>query len=234
MRKASSIILGIVLGSMATGIGCGFFLHKANASRRELVESVETTIARAEQQRQNDQRAVEEQQRHAIALAETLAQTQQRLTEWEEEARIMERATNLASPSASEMRQWMETVSVELGIAFKHPSRMNVEMNIGRVLDMAIRNDTNDHERSLSIRPFDARTEEEWKYGLTSSTEVAYAGKGYALVGIRGTLPGSSDAIQILRLRQYGTTTHVLWTRESGEVSLPMLLKIFATFTLNS
>ncbi|MBU0540254.1 hypothetical protein KKF59_00770, partial [Patescibacteria group bacterium] len=60
MRRATGIIIGILMGAIAAGLSTGFFLHKANADREKLAAQLTETAQTAQTAREQNRQTIQE------------------------------------------------------------------------------------------------------------------------------------------------------------------------------
>lgn len=219
MKRASGIIIGILLGALATGIGVGSFLKKANDDREQLAAQLAATSKQATDARRQSQQAIEDANAKLNTASVEVAKAQNLIKSLAEERDLMAAALPLAPPSAALIRGWSDVVALGLGVSLKIPNDSEVSSNDAKALTIVQKNATVGEDwRWFSLSPYDARLEQELTTALATSTPVAYAVNGHLLLGMRGSLPGKKTQIFVLRIRSLGQITHLLWLKEHATV----------------
>lgn len=217
MRRATTILLGILLGALAAGIGIGLVLKKANDDRERLAKQIEETVQEAAAAREENRRAIEEANRKLQASNLEIGKAQQIIKALEEERNVLAQSTPLAPPAPKAIRGWNDVVGLDQGVSFKQPPDSKIESNDTQALTLVRTGGATELDpRWFSLTPYNPRLEEELRMALTSSTAVAYVVNGRILTGVRGTLPNRTDTIMILRVRYGGQITHLMWVRDTS------------------
>jgi hypothetical protein len=240
MKGIASVLGSILMGAVAVGVGTGIFLHKANTDRARLAQLAEQAQADVVLAREQSQEAIEEANKKIAAANDEITKVQSTLKLLEEERDLLARAEPILATSAKTTKGWKEVVSIPLHVSLRFPATSEVETNDSESLTLS-KGDLADYtslipdERWFSITPYDGKLDEELMGNLTSSTSVSYSVHGRLLVGVRGWYAGKSKPYYVLRVRQKGSFTHLLWIREpSSDPTHPQLFDILGTLDFPS
>ncbi|MBU1348794.1 hypothetical protein KJ781_01855 [Patescibacteria group bacterium] len=217
MRRATTVILCILLGALASGVGIGVFLKLANDDRARLVKQLEEAVQASNESRLENQAAIDE-ANHKLKEASTeVGKAQALVKALEEERDLLAIAEPLLPPSPSTLRSWSDVIAMDLGVSLKQPKGSDVQTNDKNALTLTMAStQTATDGRWFSLTTYDERLEQELLLSLATSTPVAFTVNGRILTGKQGNLPNSPDQILILRIRKDGVITHLLWIRNPG------------------
>lgn len=228
MRRATGIIIGILLGAIAAGLSVGFFLFKANADREKLAAQLTETAQAAQTAREQNQQAIQEANSKLQNANSEISKAQALILALEEERKIMAGAEPLI-PSNSR-KNWMEVIGLEQGIALKVPKGNRILTNDKQALIIEKeKSSPYTDARWLSIMPYDKTVEENLKKTFATSSAVAYTVNGRVLDGYKGTAPPENKMMLVLRIRYGGEFTHLLWARSESYVKIDDLVEILST-----
>lgn len=232
MQRVTSVLLSILLGAVAVGLGMGIYLHKANADRRRLemlaIEAQDASRNALETSRQ----AILEANNKVKTANDEVAKAQAALRAIEEERQLMEKAAALAQPKAETLKGWIEIVSLPLEVSLRVPPKNVTEENSASALTVSTESKPQDtasaDRRWLQVTPYDQRLESELVGAMASTTPVVFAVDGRLLQGSRGfTQTGETF---VLRVSSLGQVTHLVWARELGKTARDShLLQALAT-----
>lgn len=214
MKRAYSVILGILLGAVAAGVGVGIFLKLANDDRTRLAEELDVTVQNAKLSREENQRLVEEANRKLTQANVEISKAQQLVASLEEERKQIAIATPLAAPASRAIRDWKSAVDLDLGVSIKYPADSAIEQNAATELTIA-RTVGTESARWFSLTPYDTRLESEMLMAFTTSTPVSYVIQGHLVTGRKGTILDQRGTIYVLQIHSNGTTTHLLWIKDA-------------------
>lgn len=228
MRRATTILIGILLGALAAGLGVGFFLKKANRDREELAAQVEATVREANEARQT---AIADANRKLQAANAEVGKAQAIIKGLQEERELLLKAVPLAQPSGRSLKGWNDVVALDLGVAMKYPENSGVETNDEQALTLVKTSAGSSGDgRWFSLIPYDGDLEQELLSSLATSTPLSYIVNGRILTGVKGSLADQSGTIFVLRVRYGGQTTHLMWIRDQGSGSnLPLITNLLAS-----
>lgn len=233
MRRATGIIIGILLGALASGLGVGFFLHKANADREALAAQIRETSEQAQRAREENQRAIEEANNKLRAASIEVSKAQNAIKSLEEERALLTQAEQIDGPSKRTVK-WTPVVTLALGASLKVPIGNVIASNDDHALTVARQTPAGtDDARWFSLMPYNPVLEQELRATLATSTPVSYLIDGRLFTGERGVLATTSEQILILRIHQNGQLTHLLWVKNAPG-GYDALLDVLSTFRFAS
>jgi hypothetical protein len=214
MRRATTVILCILLGAIASGASIGIFLKFANDDRERLAKELADTVQKSNDARQENQTVIQEANKKLLDSNAEVGKAQALIKSLQEERDLLATAKPLTPPSPSAIRGWSDVVALDLGVSLKLPTGTTVQSNdkTGLTLAKSSALDTQD-PRWFSLMPYDAATESELLASLATSTPVSYLLNGHILTGYQGTFSDNVNPVLILRVRKDGTITHLLWIR---------------------
>lgn len=216
MRRFTSVLLSILLGGLAVGIGMGVFLKMANDDRERLA-----TIATQAQQASKDaqmarEMAVKEANQKLENANAEISKAEQAMTALQQERDLIAEAHVLAPANARTVRGWKEAVGLDVNASCKFPPGNTVEANdgTGLVISQApLGTDTASDTRWLAILPYDAQRETELQNTFVTSTPVSYLVGGRLLIGKLGEMDDPQDPVFVLRVQKEGVPTHLIWLK---------------------
>lgn len=228
MKRFTSILLAVILGSIATGIGTVPFLVLANQDRHRLDTELRTsksTVAEAEMEKQ---RIAEEANKKVEEANLEIQRAQQVILEAQSDERLLTEAERLEPPTMYERSKMNQAISLYQGISLFVPNKFTIledEPN-----GFSIAKEQNGSTRMtpvLLIEPFDKDHTSPWTGSFASSTPIALVAGGRLLKGEIGTLSDDSFAMR-LEVRLSAKTTHVIWITDT-EGSIAIYKKILST-----
>jgi hypothetical protein len=224
MRRAASILIGILLGALATGIGTGFFLKKANDDRERLAETVQKTVEQATTARTENSRAIEDANAKLNAANLEVAKAQALIKALQEEQQALATATVLLPPTAKTVRGWTDVLRLDLGISLKLPPILVAASSTSDGLVATLVTGSQTDGRVLSIMRYDAVREQEWLSVVASSTPISFVIDSHLVSGVKGVMRMQGTPLYVLRVRSQGTSTHLIWLRELPRSSFDPLI----------
>ncbi|MCR4278341.1 MAG: hypothetical protein NUV81_00330 [bacterium] len=231
MKRATQIIIGILLGALVTAGGIGVFLAKANHDRKDLADRLVETQKNAEIAREENLRAVEEANKKLEEANGEVTRAEKIIVALEEERILMASAVQLTYPSSYTTYRWSELVSVDLGISLKIPAGAKEVQNS----EQQLTSDVEDRENStwLSIIPYSAEKESDWQSQLITTSTVSFLIQDRVVTGVFGETKLESDPNYVLRVQQKGVLTHLIWIHDpSGKIGKQNRVQdILATMT---
>lgn len=231
MRRSVSILLWILTGALASGIGVGYFLHQANIDRETLIK--EATMARAQASSskiQLDKLAEEANTKLDSAWKEVgLAKKQ-----LQEQRILLAQAVVLQKPLPAQKKYWKTIISVPLGFSIEVPpgSEGSVTDNLVSLLvDPPVAGGSD----WLDISTYDKAHEDMWMSYLEDTTStVAFLANGNLLHGVKGRIRDTAATGFVLRIGDSATSTHLLWARNRVGISDQKIFQTVATLSLRS
>lgn len=238
MKRATPLLLAILLGALAAGIGFGVFLKLANDDRNHLSQALDEARAQAEQTLKDKQALADDANQKVEEANAEVAKAEQVVASMKEEQRLMLTAKKLAKPPGTLLRNWSHTVSLYQGVGFSIPPKTEIESDSSSALT-AVRSDGGASlaadTRWLSVTPYEEKRESELLSSLATSTGFAYLIGGTLVTGREGVLAGTNEIMTVLRVRSSGTSSHLIWIKDPGTFGSGNGLERFlATFEFNS
>lgn len=235
MRRAATILIGILLGAIAAGLGIGFFLMKANSDRARLADEVAVTVAQANKAREENTKAIEAANAKLNASNVEVAKAQALIKSLQEERDQITTATALVPPPPKAIRGWQDAVSLGQELSLKLPASLTIDSNTTNGLTASLKDTSRADARILGITPYDAKHENELLGSFTDSTSVSYLVDDRLLTGSEGKAMGSDGTLYVIRVRKDGEATHLLWLRVSkGGLDETAALTILASLRFAS
>ena len=234
MQRYTSVVLSILLGAVAVGIGMGVFLHKANSDRQRLEQVALDAQGKSREAQDLSQRAIQEANAKLAAANDEVAKAQATLKAIEDERLLLAKAEVLDEPKAEALKGWAEAVSLPLEVSLRIPPKNAIEENSGSALTVAADTKADSSSTTLSelrwlqITPYSERLESELVGAMASTTPVMYSVHGRLLKGARGLTQNGET--YVLRVSSLGQNTHLVWGREMGKTARDKrLLQVLAT-----
>ncbi len=217
MRRATGILIGILLGALASGLGVGYFFHKSNTDRAALIDKLSETARNAQQARDQNQHVIEEANKKLLAASVEVAKAQNAIKSLEEERSLLTEAIPISAPS-KRTAAWQTAVSMPFRLSLKIPSGNTVISNDNQALVVTKQSVTEDSDaRWLSLTPYNPVLEQELLASLATSTAVSYIADGRLLTGYRGSLISRKESILLLRIYRNGQVSNLLWAKNTEE-----------------
>ena len=236
MRRAVTILIGILLGALAAGLGIGFFLMMANSDRARLADQIAATVAEANKARDENTKAIDMANAKLNASNTEVAKAQALIKSLQEERDQITKATALVPPAPKAVRGWQDAVSLGQGLSLKLPTVLTVDSNSSNSLTASLKDATVTDARSIGITPYDASRETELLNSFTHSTSVSFLVDSRLLTGSEGQVPGTDGSIYVIRVRKDGQSTHLIWIRvpKKGTIDETTALTILASLRFAS
>jgi hypothetical protein len=220
MKRITSVLVAVLLGALATGIGMGIFLKLANDDRGRLATDVSNAKADADRAEREKLLIADDANRKVEEANAQVSEAQRIIQAVQEERALMAKAKPLIKPATRDVRGWQTVVSLPQGLSLSLPPKTEIETNdeialtAVKILTTSTADITN--SRWLSISPYDERLETELLFSLSTSTDVSYLVNGHLLVGRVGKLPETQQNVAILHMQEAASSTHLLWMKDPG------------------
>jgi hypothetical protein len=223
MRRFTSVIIFILLGALAVGIGMGLILKKANDDRERLADIALQAQQASRKAQEAQAQAVIDANKKVEDANSQVTQAQQALKDLQQERDAIAQATPLLPPAPKLTRGWKQAISVDLGVSCLYPTGNEEKENDATALlianeGSAAKSETMD-TRWLQILSYSSTTELGISSYFSTSTPVSYLVDGHLLTGFHGSItaffPGFSPAedVFILHVQKSGITTHTIWIK---------------------
>jgi len=212
MKRATQIIVGILLGALVTASGIGIFLAKANKDRKDLADRLVEIQKNAEMAREENLKAVEEANKKLEEANSEVTKAEQVIRALEEERVLMATAQQPPYPSAYTLYRWSEIVSVDLGVSLKIPPGAKEAQNDAKQFTANVE----DRENStwLSIIPYSKEKELDWLSQLHATSTITFLVQDRIVTGVVGETDTLDDTNYILRVQQKGEPSHLIWIHD--------------------
>jgi hypothetical protein len=215
MKRLTSVLIAVILGAFATGIGTVPFLVLANADRNRLGNELHQTKAVAAATENEKKKIADEANKKVQAANEEVQKAQAIILETQEDERLLADSERLASPTIRERAKWNPVISLYQGISLSLPSGYTVtdDQPTRFAISQELRSATSSDESAIMIQPYDDQKEVEYLNSFASSTDISYVAGGRLLKGKQGILLDGSAAMA-LEVRYSAKTTHLIWMRD--------------------
>lgn len=230
MKRFTSVLIAVILGAFATGIGTIPFLVLANQDRNRLDSELHATKKFAEEKESEKQTIAEQANEKVKAANEEVQKAQAIIMEAQEDEHLLATSERLVPPSVHDRAKWNANVSLNQGISILTPNGYTVTQDEphGFVIDKEIKTTISTGTTPvIFIEPYDERKEIQRINSFASSTSINYVVGGRLLKGQEGVLLDGSTAILFL-VRASAKTTHIIWLRDPAGNST-ILKKIITT-----
>lgn len=230
MKRFTSVLIAVILGAFATGIGTIPFLVLANQDRNRLDSELHATKKFAEEKESEKQTIAEQANEKVKAANAEVQKAQAIIMEAQEDERLLTTSERLIPPSVRDRAKWNANVSLNQGISILTPNGYTVTQDdsFGFIIDKEIRTTVSTGTTPvIFIEPYDEKKELQYINSFASSSNVNYVAGGRLLKGQEGLLLDGSTAMLFL-VRSSAKTTHLIWLRDPAGYST-ILKKILTT-----
>lgn len=231
MRRSLSILVWILVGALASGISLGYFLHRSNQERLELL-----FVAQAAQQELHDAKYASEQltqeANRKITQAEQEVFRQKELVKQLEQEQMMLRDAVPLSRPVGYYRTWQERVSVPLKLSLRVPSRNESwENDLSMGIGSGTMTSRQGMEQWFSVSAYDEQRFQNMIQQVVDPRTVAFVVDGRLLTGTKGGFSSLEGTTYILRDYTQGSSTLLLWARTNKDVTEQKLLDTLASLS---
>jgi hypothetical protein len=235
MKRVTSVLIAVLLGAMATGIGIVPFLVLANQDRNRMASELEQAHERAEAAESEKNKIAEEANERVEEANAEVQRAQTILRDAAEDQRLTAEAVRLSKPPLRELYRWSSYISLHQGIKLSFPPESSVSSDTKASLTVVNDKKKNAFEdaRWLAITPYDPELERNLFSAFGTSTGVSYLAGEHLLTGKHGTLEDGSEAMA-LKARHAATSTHLIWIKDPGTLGSDGLERILGTMEFNS
>lgn len=230
MKRFTSILVAVILGALATGVGTVPFLVLANQDRHRLDLELNRTKNLAAETEAEKRRIAEQANQKVKEANEEVQRAQSVILEAREDERLLAVSERLNPPPVYERSKWNSAISLTQGVSFSVPSSYSTTQDdtSGFILSRDIKQTADIQQLPLIfVEPYDAKKEMQHLNSFASSTDVYYVAGGRLLKGKQGILLDGSAAMA-LEVRASAKTTHLIWMRDP-DGTLSLLKKILST-----
>lgn len=235
MKRAFSTILSILVGALVTGSVLAFFLTQANSDRARLADLATKAQTDVQAAQETSKKTVDEANSKLEAANAEVAKAQSLVKAVQEERTLLATAVLIPTPSAKSIKGWNEAVSVPLKTSLKYPAAYYIGTNDATALTFVTEPATTSTEvgpdtRWFSLTPYDEQLEKEILASMSTTTPASYVINGRLATGARGMLAGTQEELLVLRIRENGLNTHLLWMRDpKGKTDEQTTLTVLGT-----
>jgi len=228
-RSIFTVLGYIFIGALATGLGTGFFLYRSNADRAALMESKAQAELQAEQLLTSSQELAEEANQKLEVASDEVAQTRERVQRLEEERDMIKAAIPLTK--SSKIQYWKELISLPLGITLRVPNSGDVLQNDESAFVIGSKRTK---APWVNVTPYSQVAEMKLKEQLTDPTDVFFLVSGQLLAGVKGKVVDTNEQGYALRLQSSGTSTLLIWAKESSGFKASDIMDVFSSLTFRT
>jgi len=238
MKRATPVLLAILLGALASGIGVGIFLKFANDDRNRLASELEAARKTAEAAEADKEKLAREANEKVEEANAEVLHAQDVLNSLKEEQEQIVLAKTLRKPATYEIRGWKSVLSFHQEVGLFLPGSTEVEMDSGEAL-LAVKQSAKEgptqDTRWLSVTPYAPSAEAELTGSFTTSTSLSYLIDGRLVTGRKGAVRDTGEQMLVLRVRKDGESTHLIWIKDPGTLgSGNGFERLLSTFEFNS
>lgn len=238
MKRATPLLLAILLGAITSGIGVGIFLKLANDDRNRLAAELEAANEKAQVALEEQARVTDEANKKVSEANAEIQRAEELLRTLDEEQALAKQAKSLRKPSTGEIRGWQSIISFHQEMGLLIPARTKVESDTKEALiavEQSAETIPGGDSRWLSITPYDAGLETNLLASFGTSTGVAYIVDDTLLTGRMGTVGATKEKMLVLEARTRGEKTHLIWVKDPGTFTNDAgFERLLATFEFNS
>lgn len=230
MKRFTSILIAVILGAFATGVGTVPFLVLANQDRYRLDSELHKTKSMAAETEVEKQKIAEQANQKVKEANEEVKKAQAIISEAQEDERLLASSERLVAPATYERSKWNTAISLYQGISLLTP--VNFSVTEDEPLNFIISSESKKGYSTgttpvIFIQPYDQNNKNQYLNKFASSTKIAYVAGGRLIKGEQGILLDGSAAME-LEVRSSAKTTHLIWMRDP-EGSFTLLKKILST-----
>ena len=235
MKRFTSVLIAVILGAFATGIGTVPFLVLANQDRYRLDSELHKTKSIAAETEIEKQKIAEQANQKVKEANAEVQKAQTIILEAQEDERLLTTSERLIAPVTYERSKWNTAVSLYQGISLLTPTNFSVTQDepsnfvISREIKKGYSTGTTP---LIFIQPYEKNKEDQYLNKFASSTSIAYLAGGRLMKGEQGILPDGSAALE-LEVRLSAKTTHLIWMRDP-EGSFNTLKKSSRPFSISN
>ena len=233
MRRTASILVSILIGGLAAGLGTYVFLRKANLDRERLAAIAVQAQQEAVAAKASSQQTVAEANQKLNEANAEITKAQGVIQTLQDERALIAAATPLTTPAPKSVKGWVDAVDVDLGVSLKLPPSSVIDENSADALtaskDTSLSSLAQGKERWLSITPYDVRLENELTSAFSSSTDISFLVDGHLLVGEFAASPDNTGDIYVFHVQNSGVRSHLIWIHRPASISDQTFTNLLAT-----
>lgn len=210
MSRGSSIVIGILLGALASGIGVGIFLHRANQDRVRLAEQARLNLEETTRLHTENRRLIEETNQRLTEAAQQITASKTLIDSLQSERALVSQAIPLATPTARSLVGWSDIVAFDQKFSLKIPPGLHLHLNTETTLTLT-------DDSGQDVFTVEKQVENSQSHGgadrLAATSSVAYVTQDSLWQGSRVKHGDSRMSLYILYRQKNGSLTHTLAAR---------------------
>jgi hypothetical protein len=210
MKRFTSVLIAVILGAFATGIGTIPFLVLANQDRHRLDHELQSSKSLAAETEAEKRRIAMEANKKVEEANIEVQKAQSIILEAQEDERLLAVSERLVAPTTYERSKLYQIVSLYQGISLFTPKNFTVIQDEPIGFKIAkLNKQTLSTIPVMFIEPYEENSKTSWIGSFASSTEIAFAAGGKLVKGQIGSLSNGSFAMKLF-VRSSAKTTHVI------------------------
>ncbi len=200
MQRIQTVLLSILLGAIAVGIGMGIFLKKANDDRARLEQAANQAAQQSKTAAEDRERTVNEANKRIEEANTQISQNQEQLKVLTAERDAIANAKILSSPLPKLIKGWKEQVILDQSMTIKLPtSELILESSTSSFSTGSATTTYHVHIHPITS-PMD--------WSATSSTPAVFVVDGHLLIG--EMIPNDDGIMYRLTAQKNGVKTHFI------------------------
>lgn len=230
MKRLTSILIAVILGAFATGIGTVPFLVLANQDRQRLDNELQQTRTKAAEFESEKQRIADQANQKVKEANEEVQKAQLAILQAQEDEKLLAASERLTPPSVHELAKWEPAISLSLGVSVYVPKTYSVQQDDSYAFILSRNTTYSSSSRSeiaISFEPYEETKSTRYVGMFASSTSVHLVAGGKLLKGTVGTLLDGTGAA-LFEVRSSAKTTHLVWMHDR-ELTYATIKKILST-----
>ncbi len=216
MKRATPVLLAILLGAFVTALGMGIFLKLANDDRARLSAEINRARDEAAAALADKEKIAREANEKVEAANDEVRKAQEVLERLEEEQKLLATATPLSKPPTRELRGWTTVTSLPLGVSFLVPSTLTVLQNNESLVSIATKGDETSKTKGwmdiFSASNPSAGNDGQGSRTISKTIERSYIVDGVLLIGKDVTFAAGDREITFW-VQKAGARTHWIHLR---------------------
>jgi hypothetical protein len=235
MKRVTSVLIAVLLGAMATGVGIVPFLVLANQDRNRMASELEQAHKRAESAESEKNKIAKEANERVEEANAEVQRAEIVLQDIAEDQRLAAEAVRLSKPPPRDLYRWSSYISLyqEVNLFLPPDSSVSSDTKVSLTIVNEKKNNAFEDARWLAITPYDPELERDLFASFGTSAGVSYIAGDRLLTGKRGTLKDGSEAM-VLKARHAATSTHLIWIKDPGTLGRDGFERILGTMEFNS
>ncbi len=175
MQRLQTVLISILCGALAVGIGMGVFLKKANDDRTRLEQTANQAIEQSKTATSDREKAVAEANKRIEEANNQLSQNQALMKALTDERDAIASAIALSAPAPKSIRGWKDQLVMDQGISMKLPTSYTIFDSSSSTFSAGVSSSTPNLIVRTIDQPFDSLT--------ATSTSISFVVDGHLLTG---------------------------------------------------